>query len=99
MGREAAICPLELSHHSQNGHQGNSVLHGLRHYAMIPTEVRVPSFRYENFDEETNTSLLAMEKDMIEERREVARVRMEAQKQLMVRYYDSRVKALLHKSQ
>ena len=58
--------------------------------AMIPTEVRVPSFRYENFDEETNTSLLAVERDIIEERREI--VRMEAQKQRMARYYDSRVK-------
>ena len=55
------------------------------------TEVKVPSFRYENFIEEANTSLLAVERDMIEERREVARVRMEAQKQRMVRYYDSRV--------
>ena len=60
--------------------------------AMIPTEVKVPSFRYENFDEETNASLLAMEKDMIEERREVAKIRIEAQKQHMARYYDSKVK-------
>ena len=60
--------------------------------AMIPAEVRVPSFRYENFNEETNTSLLAAERDAIEERREVTRVRMEAQKQRMARYYDSRVK-------
>ena len=33
---------------------------------MIPAEVKVPLFRYENFDEETNTSLLAAERDMIE---------------------------------
>ena len=51
--------------------------------AMIPANVKVPSFRYENFDEETNTSLLAVEKDMIEERREDARIRMEVQKQRM----------------
>ena len=60
--------------------------------AMIPAKVRVPSFQYENFDEETNTSLLAAERDTIEERREVARVRMEAQKQWTARYYDSKVK-------
>ena len=60
--------------------------------AMTPAEVNVPSFRYENFDEETNTSLLAAKRDMIEERREVARIRIEAQKQRMVRYYDSKVK-------
>ena len=60
--------------------------------AMIPEEVKVPSFQYKNFDEETNTSLLATEKYMIEEHREVARIRMEAQKQRMARYYDSKMK-------
>ena len=55
-------------------------------------EVKISSFRYENFDKEINTSLLAAERDMIEERREVTRIRMEAQKQHMVRYYDSKVK-------
>ena len=53
--------------------------------AMIPAEVKVPSFRFENFDEDTNAGLLAAEKDMIEERREVARIRMEAQKKRMAR--------------
>ena len=60
--------------------------------AMIPAEVKVLSFRYENFDEPVNDSLLAAERDMIEERREVARIRMEAQKRRMARYYDSKVK-------
>ena len=53
--------------------------------SMIPAEVKVSSFWYENFDKETNTSLLAVERDMIKERREVARIRMEAQKQRMAR--------------
>ena len=60
--------------------------------AMIPAEVKISSFRYENFDEETNTSLLATERDMIEERKEVVRIRMESQKQCIVRYYNSKVR-------
>ena len=36
--------------------------------AMIPTEVKVPSFRYDSFDEAVNDSLLAAERDTIEER-------------------------------
>ena len=60
--------------------------------SMIPIEVNVPSFRYENFDEETNTLLLAAERYMLEERREVVRIRMEAQKQRMAMYYDSKEK-------
>ena len=42
--------------------------------AMIPAEVKVPSFRYEYFDEAANDLLLAAERDMIEERREVERI-------------------------
>ena len=60
--------------------------------AMISAEIKIPSFRYENFDETVKDSLLAAERDMIEERREVARIRMEAQKRRMARYYDSKVK-------
>ena len=60
--------------------------------SMIPIEVNVPSFRYENFDEETNTLLLAAERYMLEERREVVRIRMEAQKQRTAMYYDSKEK-------
>ena len=60
--------------------------------AMIPAEVKVPSFRYEKFNEETSTSLLAAESDMIEKRRETARIYMKAQNQLMARYYDSKVR-------
>ena len=40
--------------------------------AMISVEVKIPSFWYKNFDEETNT------RDMIEERRQVARIQMDA---------------------
>ena len=92
MGSEAAPGPLELSHHSPGGHWRNpfSMAYGIE--AMISAEVKVPSFLYECYDEATNHSLLAAERDTIEERREVARIRMEAQKRRMARYYDSKVK-------
>ena len=64
---------------------------------MIPVEVKVPSFRYNSFDEAVNDSLLATERDTIEERREVARIQMEAQKQRMARYYDCKVKERMFK--
>lgn len=59
---------------------------------MIPIEVRVPSLRYENFDEEVNASLLAAERDMIEEQKEAARVQMMVQKRRMAHYYDAKIK-------
>ena len=46
---------------------------------LISTEVKVPLFWYESFDEETNTTFLATKRDMIEERREATR------------YYNSKV--------
>ena len=90
MGRGATFGLLELSLRTATGETPFSMAYGSK--AMIPLEVRVSSFRYENFDEETNTSLLVAERDTIEERREVARVRMKAQKLRMARYYDSKVK-------
>ena len=45
---------------------------------MIPTEVRVPLFRYKSFDEQANKTQLTMEKNMIEEHIKIARIRIEA---------------------
>ena len=60
--------------------------------AMIPVEVEVPSFRHVNFDEELNNQALAAEIDILEEKRDAARIRMMAQKQRMARYYNSKTK-------
>ena len=72
MGRGATFGLLELSLRTATGETPFSMAYGTE--AMIPAEVRVPSFRYENFDEETNASLLAAERDTVEEQREVTRV-------------------------
>ena len=94
-GRWAAELPLVLwsyrtTARTATGETPFSMAYGTE--AMIPAEVKVPSFCYKSFDEAVNDSLLAVERDMIEERREVARIRMEAQKRRMARYYDSKVK-------
>ena len=87
-GRWAAELPLILwsyrtTARTATGETPFSMTYGTE--AMIPAEVKVPSFRYDSFDEAVNDSLLAAERDTIEERREVARIRMEAQKQRMAR--------------
>ena len=94
-GRWAAELPMVLwsyrtTARTTTGETPFSMAYGTE--AMIPAEIKIPSFRYENFDETVNDSLLAAERDMIEERREVARIRIEAQKRRMARYYDSKVK-------
>ena len=44
--------------------------------AMIPAEVKVLSFRYDNYDEQVNEVQLVAEKDMIKEQYEQAWIRI-----------------------
>ena len=46
---------------------------------ILLVKVKVPFFRYKNFDNEQNDIILLVEKDMTEKRREAARLRMIAQ--------------------
>ena len=71
-GQWAAELPLVLwsyrtTARTATGETQFSMAYGTE--AMIYPEVKVPSFGYENFDEETNTFILAAERDMIEQRR------------------------------
>ena len=61
--------------------------------AVIPVEIGTPSFRMETFDEENNNEALRMELDVIEERRVAAFTRMAAQKRVVEKHYNSKVKA------
>ena len=60
--------------------------------AVIPVEIGAPSFRTETFDEDSNNEALRMELDVIEERRAEAFARMAAQKRIVEKHYNSRVK-------
>ena len=48
--------------------------------AMIPIEVKVSSFHYENFDEQMSSSVFATEKDIIEKHREIVRIQIKTKK-------------------
>ncbi|KAL5583474.1 hypothetical protein UlMin_015916 [Ulmus minor] len=43
--------------------------------AVIPIEISLPTFRVDNFDEESNDVLLALATDLLEEKREISQVR------------------------
>ncbi|XP_070035574.1 uncharacterized protein [Nicotiana tomentosiformis] len=58
--------------------------------ALIPMEVGEPTLRYFREDEEFNNEAMLINLELLEERRDLARVRMEAQKQRMERYYNRR---------
>ncbi|KAL5551203.1 hypothetical protein UlMin_001379 [Ulmus minor] len=60
--------------------------------AVIPIEISLPTFRVDNFDEESNDVLLALATDLLEEKREISQVRAAALQQTIARYYNSKVK-------
>jgi len=61
--------------------------------AVIPAEIGIPTYRMKDFDEENNNEALRMELDVIEEKRTDAFARMTAQKRIVERHYNSKVKA------
>ncbi|XP_070045946.1 uncharacterized protein [Nicotiana tomentosiformis] len=58
--------------------------------SLIPVEVGEPTLRYLQEDEESNNEAMLINLEMLEERRDLAHVRMAAQKQRMERYYNQR---------
>ncbi|KAL5571186.1 hypothetical protein UlMin_020783 [Ulmus minor] len=46
--------------------------------AVIPIEISLPTFRVDNFDEQSNDVLLALATDLLEEKREISQVRAAA---------------------
>ncbi|KAL5539539.1 hypothetical protein UlMin_044743 [Ulmus minor] len=62
--------------------------------AVIPIEISLPTFRVDNFDEESNDVLLALATDLLEEQREISQVRAAALQQTIARYYNSKVKLI-----
>ena len=58
--------------------------------ALIPVEVGEPTLRYFRADEESNNEAMLINLELLEERRDLAHVRMAAQKQRMERYYNRR---------
>jgi len=55
--------------------------------ALIPVEMEEPTLRYSQANEESNSEAMLINLELLEERRDLAHVRMEAQKQKMERCY------------
>ena len=60
--------------------------------AVIPIELKLPSARVTAFDEPQNAQSLRANLDLLEERWEIAQVRMAAYRQKVARYHNARVK-------
>ncbi|XP_070047288.1 uncharacterized protein [Nicotiana tomentosiformis] len=56
--------------------------------ALIPVEIGDPSMRFTQVTDESNGEEIRTNLDLLEEKREAALIRMEAQKQIIERYYN-----------
>ena len=59
---------------------------------MIPVEIGIPSLRREAYNQEENFALQRYELDLLEEKRNLAALRVASYKQRSVRYFNSKVK-------
>ncbi|CAL1368761.1 unnamed protein product [Linum trigynum] len=60
--------------------------------AVIPVEVRFPTHRVAEYEESTNGEERVHDLDMLEERRDIASVRLEAMKQQVAKYYNRKMR-------
>ena len=60
---------------------------------VIPAEVRFPSYRVENYDEQENDVALLENLDFLDKKCDHAAIRLTTQKQLVANYYNSRVRS------
>ncbi|XP_070010965.1 uncharacterized protein [Nicotiana sylvestris] len=65
-----------------------SLMYGSK--ALIPVEIGEPSTRYTQATEESIKEEMGINLDLLEERRDVALIRMAAQKQIIERYYNQK---------
>ncbi|XP_070008054.1 uncharacterized protein LOC142165187 [Nicotiana tabacum] len=67
------------------GETPSSLVYGIE--ALILVEIGKPSTRYTQATEESNEEEMRINLDLLQERREVALIRMAAEKQIIERYY------------
>ena len=60
--------------------------------AVIPTEVRLTSYRVGNHDESKNNEAMRLQLDLVDEVRAVAKQRLAWYQNLMAKHYNSRVR-------
>ncbi|GKV43001.1 hypothetical protein SLEP1_g50348 [Rubroshorea leprosula] len=82
---------IELSLISATGETPFSLAYGVE--AVIPVEVGLPSARSDHHDDQNNGQLLRENLDLVEEVREMARIRNMAHQSRVAKFYNKRVQA------
>ena len=80
----------QTTHRRLTGETPFSLAYGLE--AVIPLEIRLPMIRTMEFDTEQNEDNLRMDLNLIEERRDLAMIRLASYQRQMKRGYDKNIK-------
>ena len=81
---------LQTTSRTLTGETPFSLAYGVE--AMIPVEIRVPSLRRGTYNQEENFALQRYELDLLEEKRDLAALRIASYKWRSKRYFNSKVK-------
>ena len=84
---------MDVPHHASQVHGRNPLFVDLRAEAVIPLEINFPSQRTTTFNPIANDGLLEKSLDLLEERRESARVHLAQYQQKLKQGYDANVKS------
>ena len=85
-----ALWAYRTTHKTATGHTPFSLAYGSE--AMIPVETKVPSHRRIHFNQDENEKLQLEALDLLDERREEARLRIAAHQQRIARHFNSKVR-------
>lgn len=92
VGKGTSRCPVGLQGHSKDTKGENSFPLTYGHKAMSLVEIRIPTYRFQHFEQDSNERRLEEQLDLLEEVRLEAEVRTAANKRRVERCFIKRVR-------
>ena len=92
MGRRIAPCSIGISYHTEEINWRNSFSMMYGYEVVVPLKIGFPAMRIDQFDGNKNEELLSTSLDLIEEKREIATVKLAHYWQKLKQGYDQGIK-------
>ena len=88
MGRRIAQCSIGILYHTEEINWQNSFSMMYGYEAVIPLGIRFPAMRIDQFDGNKNEELFSTSLDLIEEKREIATIKLAHYQHKLKQGYD-----------
>ena len=88
MGRRIAQCSIGILYHTEEINWQNSFSMMYGYEAVIPLGIRFPTMRIDQFDGNKNEELFSTSLDLIEEKREIATIKLAHYQHKLKQGYD-----------